>query len=113
MAKKVAAFISILFVLYTFGCSSDDSEDMPGNLDKTFNYPDGFVVFNSGADADDAGVEVAVQNDGKIVVMGSSNNGDNDDILVMRLFENGMFDSSFGTGGFITYNALGDDKDRG
>jgi uncharacterized delta-60 repeat protein len=113
MLRKISLFIFTLFVLYCYGCSSDDSEEIHGSLDKTFNYPNGFVVFNGEADADDTGVEVAIQRDGKIVVMGSSNNGNNDDILVMRLFENGRFDPTFGTEGFITYNGTGKDKDRG
>jgi len=113
MVRKISLLILALFVWYCYGCSSDDSNVIHGSLDKSFNYPIGYVLFNSEAGAHDAGVEVAIQRDGKIVVMGSSNNGNSDDILVMRFLENGRFDSTFGTEGFITYNGTGDDKDRG
>lgn len=113
MVRKVSLFIFTICILYCYGCSSDDSNVIHGSLDRSFNNPIGYVLFNGEADAHDAGVEVAIQQDGKIVVVGSSNNGNNDDILVMRFFENGRFDPTFGTGGVITYNGTGKDKDRG
>ena len=52
--------------------------------------------------ADDVAYSVAVQADGRIVAAGSTNNGANNDIAIVRYNPNGTLDATFGTGGKVT-----------
>src|SRR5262245_58152539 len=75
-----------------------------GFLDKTFNG-NGRVLTN--VHNDDSGEAVAVQADGKIVVVGSSSGGT--DIAVVRYDTDGSLDTSFGGGdGIVTTDVNGD-----
>jgi uncharacterized delta-60 repeat protein len=85
----------------------------PGSLDMSFNAPNGYNLFNSAADNRDRGVEVAIQSDGKIVVLGYSHNGANEDVLLARYNTDGSLDTSFGTGGFVLYDRGGNDRGLG
>ncbi len=71
-----------------------------GSLDTDFNFPDGFVRYNSGNY--DYGSAVTLQADGKIVVAGRSMNSMLE-ALVLRYNPDGSLDSDFGTGGVVTY----------
>ncbi len=71
-----------------------------GSLDNGFDG-DGIVTTPIGS-GHDKGYSVAIQNDGKIVVAGCSNNGSNDDFAVVRYNTNGSLDTDFGTGGKVT-----------
>src|SRR5262245_22188304 len=76
-----------------------------GFLDKTFNG-NGRVLTN--VHNDDDGEAVAVQADGKIVVVGSSSGGT--DIAVVRYDTDGSLDTSFGGGdGIVVTDVNGDD----
>jgi uncharacterized delta-60 repeat protein len=76
----------------------------PGDLDTTFNPPNGFVTYHGGHS--DSGRAVALQADGKIVVAGTYNaNGTDADVLVLRYNPDGSLDSDFGTGGIATYDS--------
>jgi len=75
----------------------------PGELDTTFNPPNGFVTYDSGDD--NWGDAVAIQSDGKIVVVGGSHNGTDYDILVLRYNTDGSLDSDFGINGVATYDS--------
>jgi uncharacterized delta-60 repeat protein len=69
-----------------------------GGLDSSFNG-NGKVTLDYGASKDD-GTAVAIQQNGRIVVMG---NGDpNHDFVLTRLNADGTIDSTFGTGGTAT-----------
>jgi uncharacterized delta-60 repeat protein len=57
-------------------------------------------VFRS--DSWDTGRNVAIQPDGKIVVVGYSTNGLNDDFAVARYNPDGSFDTTFGEGGKVS-----------
>ena len=70
-----------------------------GALDTTFNGT-GIVTTAVGSGADQA-TGVALQADGKIVVVGYSNNGSNDDFVVVRYNTNGSLDTSFNTTGKV------------
>ena len=65
-----------------------------GSLDTSFDG-DGIATVAVGTSAD-YGREVAVQSDGKIIIVGNSNNGSDEDIGVIRLNSDGSLDTSFG-----------------
>jgi len=69
-----------------------------GNLDNTFNSPNGVVTYTGGT-----GNAMVIQADEKIVVVGVTSEGSN--ILVLRYNTNGVLDNTFGTNGIITYTA--------
>ena len=72
----------------------------PGSLDKTFGSG-GKVNTDIGGNQDN-GNAVVVQNDGKIVVAGSSTtNGNNFDCALIRYNTDGSPDNSFGSGGKV------------
>ncbi len=56
-----------------------------GDLDTSFNSPNGFVLYNGTANSDDFNWAAAIQTDGKIVAVGDGSNGLNMDALVLRL----------------------------
>ena len=106
-------------------CSGGVSTGTAGNLDTSFGVgnsdgtPDGFVSLSLG-DGDDQSESVAVQSDGKIVLLGTSTSGDgSENIILARLNTNGSLDTSFGAGnsdgtpdGFVSLS-LGDGDDSG
>ena len=71
-----------------------------GILDDSFG-DQGKRITPIGASNDNAN-HMTLQSDGKIVVVGSSNNGSNNDFAVVRYTSNGTPDSTFGTGGIQT-----------
>ncbi len=74
--------------------------DTDGSLDSTFSG-DGIVTTAIGSSSDEAN-SVAIQNDGKIVVVGASDNGSNRDFAVVRYDINGSLDSTFDSDGKVT-----------
>jgi len=71
-----------------------------GSLDLTFDT-DGKVTTAFGS-ANDKANSVALLSDGKIVMVGNSNNGSNNDFAVARYNSNGSLDLSFDTDGKVT-----------
>jgi uncharacterized delta-60 repeat protein len=84
--------------------------DTDGNLDPNFGS-DGIYTYDSGNGSDSA-VDLLVQSDGRIVVCGSSSNGMDNNILVVRLNANGTPDITFGTNGLTVYD-VGNSHDFG
>jgi uncharacterized delta-60 repeat protein len=73
-----------------------------GSLDNTFEY-DGTVLTSLTANGNDAAYAVTVQTDGKIIAAGSSFNGSNFDMGLVRYTSTGFLDNSFdGDGRVIT-----------
>jgi uncharacterized delta-60 repeat protein len=70
-----------------------------GSLDSSFGTA-GIVIKPIGS-ADDIANSLLLQTDNKIVVGGSSNNGNDNDFAVLRYNNNGTLDSSFGTSGQV------------
>jgi uncharacterized delta-60 repeat protein len=70
-----------------------------GSLDASFDG-DGLVTTSIGA-GDDAGLAVAIQTDGKIVVAGRAIVGSTADFALVRYRPNGELDDSFGTFGRV------------
>jgi uncharacterized delta-60 repeat protein len=84
--------------------------DTNGVLDSGFGSG-GKVITGIGG-SDDHGRAVTMQSDGKIVVVGASFNGSNDDFALARYNTNGALDSGFGSVGKIT-TAIGSGNDYG
>ena len=80
-----------------------------GALDTTFGT--GGKVTTSFSSNEDRAYAVAVQSDGKIVVAGYANNGNDNDFAIARYNADGALDAGFGTGGKVT-TALGSGNDR-
>ena len=72
--------------------------------------PDGHVTTAIGS-GNDVARAMAIQSDGKIVVVGYSHNGTNDDFALARYTTVGALDTSFGTGGKVT-TAIGSGADQ-
>jgi uncharacterized delta-60 repeat protein len=70
-----------------------------GSLDASFGKEG--IVINSIQTGDDNASGIAIQKDGKIVVAGSSNNGNSNDFALIRYNPNGTLDKSFGKKGII------------
>jgi uncharacterized delta-60 repeat protein len=80
-----------------------------GTLDTTFSG-DGKATAAIGA-GDDEGRGVAVQSDGKVIVIGATNNGTDMDFGVVRFNSNGTLDTDFDGDGKVT-TAIGPSYDR-
>lgn len=83
-----------------------------GVLDNTFaNGGVAVTAVASGTGAYDYATAVALQSDGKIVVVGFCNNGGNEDVAVVRYTSGGVLDSTFnGSGKVVTPVGTGSDK---
>ncbi|MEZ5596736.1 MAG: LamG-like jellyroll fold domain-containing protein, partial [Pseudomonadales bacterium] len=77
-----------------------------GALDTTFGGGDGIVITSIGANVDE-GFSIAVQADGKFIVVGSTDSGADSDIAVARYNANGALDTGFGTNGIVTIDNAG------
>ncbi len=83
--------------------------DPDGSLDTSFNN-DGMVTTAIGNSSDFAN-SVVIQNNGKIIMAGSSYNGRNYDFALVRYSPDGSLDESFNSDGIVT-TAIGDDNDH-
>jgi uncharacterized delta-60 repeat protein len=81
-----------------------------GTLDTTFSGDGKFSHTFGGIDV---ATDVAVQADGKIVVVGWTDFTTTDDFAVLRLNADGTLDSTFGTGGTLTIHMFGADRATG
>ena len=70
-----------------------------GTLDVTFSQ-DGKVIISAGTD-DDAAHAIALQSDGKIILVGEAVDATLPDFAVVRLNADGTLDNSFGSGGKV------------
>lgn len=108
MTLRLLILVAIL--LLVSACSNDAAQHTV-TLDSSFNAPLGYAVFTPGSGFSSRGVETALQSDGKIIVMGSTVNGTDDDLLLVRYTKDGQLDTSFGTNGYVRYGNY--DRDRG
>ena len=74
--------------------------DLSGILDTAFGT-NGYVV-TSVRSGDDQARDMVFSSDGRIVVAGQSNDGDHDEIAMVRYYPNGTLDSTFGINGIVT-----------
>ena len=106
--KKFNYFTSILIILVSLNLTAQ-----PGQLDQTFG-DQGKVIFNYGMDYDYYAYDVAIQSDGKIVIVGSMGLANNkSDVFIMRLKDDGSFDPSFANRGFENYKISDSDFEYG
>lgn len=80
-----------------------------GVPDNTFGT--GGIATTAIGNTDDRGTSVAIQGDGKIVLAGWANNGNDHDFALARYNSNGTLDNTFGTGGKVI-TAIGGDTDN-
>jgi uncharacterized delta-60 repeat protein len=99
MFGRITVFIPLLLVMI-----SGFTYAAPGDLDTTFNSPNGVVTYDGGRGRD-YGSALAIQPDGKIVVAGGSYTSPRPyDVLVLRYEADGSPDNGFGTKGVVTYD---------
>lgn len=114
--KKIIHFVIIIFIVGIVSCSdafNDDAIHSPFIDNDDINHilsglPDtnfgtggaSFTDFNAG---DDAGYDIALQPDGKVIAVGCSINNQNRyyRIAIARFTQNGSIDKSFGNRGII------------
>ena len=72
-----------------------------GSLDTTFAQ-DGYALFEFGSAQDDRAWDLAIQADGRLVVVGETGTSRNRQFAVARLLSNGTLDTSFGGDGLVT-----------
>lgn len=80
-----------------------------GQLDNTFDG-DGVAIIDFNSKTDNA-FDIAIQSDGKMIVVGSAVMTNNNDIALIRLNTDGSIDNTFGTGGKVTTNISGTSND--
>lgn len=94
--KIVAVGYTLTGVDYDMAIARFNSD---GSLDLTFNSI-GFDLVDFGFNTDIA-YGVAIQSDGKIVVVGSASNGTNEDFVLLRYNTDGTLDLGFDTDGIV------------
>jgi uncharacterized delta-60 repeat protein len=92
---SIACFVGLLLFI-GFAAPGDSSGS-------GFHPPEGFILYKSTPENSEWGRAVAIQPDGKIVVMGVSYNGKKHHILVLRFNSDGTRDNTFGVGGVFIY----------
>ena len=109
-AKLVTVFVLTLALLAAapYNMPAGGCNCAPGDLDETFDG-DGLVT-GGWAYSDDRGWAVAVQQDGKIIMAGYTNNFGNERFEVLRFTATGAPDDSFGFMGLVT-TSFGDTRD--
>jgi len=103
--KKILLFILLCLVS---ACSSSSSGPAPagkqqGDLDATFNSPDGYAVYPGWNK--DSYMGAAIQLDGKILVSTGISNGTDTDVGVLRYNPDGTLDTGFANGGVFLYDS--------
>lgn len=93
---RKSVFTPVLFLLPLFFLNA--AKAAPGDLDTTFDF-DGKVLTSVSGSSDRA-KDVAIQPDGKIVVVGFNGNS-NGDVSVVRYNTDGSLDVNFGSGGKV------------
>lgn len=104
MKKLYSNVLLILLALLSLSAHAQQ----PGSLDTTFSL-DGKVTTSIGSNYDEAQC-MAIQPDGKIVVGGYTNNGNNNDFVVVRYNVNGDPDESFGNNGVSVIGTSNNEK---
>jgi uncharacterized delta-60 repeat protein len=98
--KKNFTLLKKIFILSAFLKLPLASMAQDGSLDFTFGT-NGIVTTSVGTVAD-AGESIAVQNDGKILVAGTSFNGSTSSFLLTRYNSDGSLDNTFDSDGIVT-----------
>ncbi len=83
-----------------------------GGIDRSFGTS-GYVTYGGAGDGTDIGFGIAIQGDGKIVVVGEALHQRSQDALLLRYNKDGTLDDSFGTAGVFVYNGGAGKADKG
>src|SRR5438874_1895036 len=92
--------LSLCALVVTQVILSPPANATPGDLDPSFGT-NGEVLTDLGSASLDIAMAIAVQPDGKIVAVGSSNSSGNYDFALVRYNPDGSLDSGFGSGGKV------------
>ncbi len=106
--KKV--IISLMIALFLFSAKTLQAQN-PGDLDESFGSSG--LVTTDIASNDDYGYSIAIQSDGKIVVVGSASNGSDSDVALARYNTDGSLDNTFGTNGKVITDIASNNDDYG
>jgi uncharacterized delta-60 repeat protein/uncharacterized repeat protein (TIGR01451 family) len=109
-APESGEALALAFAAYGTGAPAQPPDDFPGRLDPSFGG-DGIVTTTITV-GDDEGHDLAIQPDGKLVVVGHSNPGINPIFALIRYNPDGNLDAGFGAGGVVTTDVSGQ-KDFG
>jgi uncharacterized delta-60 repeat protein len=99
MGKIRILFLVCCAFVAPFPCQVSGAQ---GELDVTFNPPNGYVLYRGWNT--DSYMGLAVQGDAKILVSTGIENGANDDVGVLRYHRNGTLDEQFGKSGLFTWD---------
>lgn len=100
--SKILVAGSVLRFGFDFGIARYNAD---GSLDSSFGA--GGRVATSFFGDDDIPEDIALQQDGKIVVAGHADQGFSSDFAIARYNSNGALDTSFGSGGKVTTDFFG------
>jgi len=95
-ARLLAVWLGLGVVCFPGGASAD-----PGDLDPSFGSGGKVRVSLSGRN--DSAVRMVVQDDGKIVTIGTGDRGNERDLLLARFLADGSVDESFGDRGRVFF----------
>ena len=95
----LAGYISIGSA-YVFTCVR---YEIDGAIDSSFAV-NGIGTYPMGANDDDYGYDITIQNDKKILFGGTSYNNGQYDFTILRIDSTGTLDNSFGTNGFASHD---------
>ncbi len=109
----VAVILVLIGVLAFFSLPPPAMAPAPGSPDRSFNAPHGYVMSTHAEGEKDRGVEIAVERDGSLIVLGYCNNTVNEDLMIARYTKDGALDPGFGNGGFSYYDGGGNDRGLG
>jgi len=94
---KVTILLSSCFLMSLLVWASE------GVLYTTFHSPDGYVLWDGGSGYD-RGRDIALQQNGKILVTGYMTDGTDNDLMVIRYNRDGTLYAGFGTNGAYIYD---------
>jgi len=77
-----------------------------GTLDSSFDG-DGIAIIDLAPNQNDAGNDIVIQDDGKIVIAGYTNTSNQTDFALVRLNSNGSLDNTFDTDGIVSHGIVG------
>jgi uncharacterized delta-60 repeat protein len=100
----------IVLVLLSLLSALSVASQQPGSFDPTFGS-NGVVI--TPVQVSDTGLGVVVQPDGRIVAVGTSNNGNSEDsdFTIIRYNSDGSLDATFGTGGIVITDVSRDGRE--
>lgn len=98
----------LMLALFTLWASHAGAA--PGDPDPTFGGGDGIVQTSFSVSS--SAVDIAILEDGKIVVVGEADNGTGIDFAVLRYLPDGSLDETFGTSGIVLTPVLPGQSDH-